>query len=290
MKTTTKQRQKATEIVSAIGSFVTYLNPEVIVDFILSQGVDKVVVCSQQHSQRSIVLPPHIAPSYIIDYTMLPSSEKKSTQDHLARQTKARNDKLELQDRLKVSGYVQQQVQQKQQQLNSIKSEQREISPKPEHSSKHHHLSTDNDMMQSPRHPIRSQQQQSSSLSTTTGPAPSKHDNTSRRTPQQSPPRQQQHQQHQQQQQQQQPQQHTNHPNMTATSNLSTVPSQTSTIPSTHPVTTHSSAPAMTTSNIHIVELLEKERREWQQERLKLVHCIHLQVCYVTPPSLYNPN
>jgi hypothetical protein len=26
-----------------------------------------------------------------------------------------------------------------------------------------------------------------------------------------------------------------------------------------------------------IVELLEKERREWQAERLKLVHCIHLQ-------------
>jgi hypothetical protein len=196
---------------------------------------------------------------------MLLSSEKKSTQDHLARQTKARNDKLELQDRLKVSGYVQQQVQQKQQQLNNFKSEQREISPKPEHSSKHQ-LSTDSDMMQSPRHPHRPQQQ-------TSGPAPSKQDH-SRRTQQQSPPRQQQ-----QIQQQQQTQQHTNHQNMTATSNLSTVPSSTSTVPSTHPVTTQNSASAMSTSNIHIVELLEKERREWQQERLKLVHCIHLQVC-----------
>ena len=29
--------------------------------------------------------------------------------------------------------------------------------------------------------------------------------------------------------------------------------------------------------NIPVVELLEKERKDWQLERLKLIHCIHLQ-------------
>ena len=33
----------------------------------------------------------------------------------------------------------------------------------------------------------------------------------------------------------------------------------------------------MDCNDIPIVELLEKERKEWQSERLKLIHCIHLQ-------------
>jgi hypothetical protein len=28
---------------------------------------------------------------------------------------------------------------------------------------------------------------------------------------------------------------------------------------------------------LSVVELLEKERKDWQLERLKLIHCIHLQ-------------
>ena len=28
---------------------------------------------------------------------------------------------------------------------------------------------------------------------------------------------------------------------------------------------------------LHVVEMLERERRQWHSERVKLVHCIHLQ-------------